>query len=238
MQIAVCILHRNGKGSLSFHKNTRFSALKLGTMNMASAPLISTSWFPCRRSWISRKGARISQQAPGILRQFRVFVQVDKKVLLIISRGDRVRDFISDPPAPGIHGGGRERECILSDILETDVPERYFLSQTQMERLLSKSYRDQRGTFSSSRNAGLLLAARRAISKNRVPLASSANPRRFPAIEKLWQGKPPQIRSISGNAAGSMVLASPGRVPGLLPRRSRHHPDKHSGWLWRAQRAL
>ena len=64
------------------------------------------------------------------------------------------------------------------------------------------------GTFSSSRNADLLLAARRAISKNKVPRASSANPLRFPAIEKDWQGKPPQIRSISGSAVGSMVLAS------------------------------
>ena len=43
----------------------------------------------------------------------------------------------------------RERECILSDILETDVPERYFLSQTQMERLLSKSYLARKGAGST-----------------------------------------------------------------------------------------
>ena len=40
------------------------------------------------------------------------------------------------------------RECILSDILEENVPERYFLSQTQMERLLSKSYLAQKGAES------------------------------------------------------------------------------------------
>ncbi len=35
------------------------------------------------------------------------------------------------PPNP-------EKECILSDILEADVPEKYYLSQKQMERLLFK----------------------------------------------------------------------------------------------------
>ncbi|WP_371722128.1 DNA cytosine methyltransferase [Neglectibacter sp. X4] len=36
------------------------------------------------------------------------------------------------------------RECILSDILEENVPAKYFLSQRQMERLLSKSYQGRR----------------------------------------------------------------------------------------------
>ena len=33
----------------------------------------------------------------------------------------------------------QERECILSDILESDVPAKYFLSETQMRRLLCSS---------------------------------------------------------------------------------------------------
>ena len=36
-------------------------------------------------------------------------------------------------------------------------------------------------------------------SKKRVPLTSSANPLRFPAIEKDWQGKPPIPANISKN---------------------------------------
>ena len=63
------------------------------------------------------------------------------------------------------------------------------------------------GTFSSSRYLGFLTAAILAISKNSVPLASS-NPPRFQAIEKLWQGNPAHIRSISGNSFGSIFLAS------------------------------
>ena len=39
-----------------------------------------------------------------------------------------------------------EKECILSDILESDVPDKYFLSQKQMEQLLYKSCREDKGT--------------------------------------------------------------------------------------------
>lgn len=54
-----------------------------------------------------------------------------------MSRGKCLTAKILESPS-------RERECILSDILESDVPERYFLSQTQMGQLLSKSYQDQK----------------------------------------------------------------------------------------------
>ena len=54
-----------------------------------------------------------------------------------MSRGRCLTARILESPSPT---GG----CILSDILETDVPERYFLSQTQMGRFLSKSCLDQR----------------------------------------------------------------------------------------------
>ena len=63
------------------------------------------------------------------------------------------------------------------------------------------------GTFSSSRYLGFLTAAILAISKKRVPRVS-LNPFRFPAIEKLWQGNPPHIRSRSGSSFGSIFLAS------------------------------
>lgn len=48
-----------------------------------------------------------------------------------MSHGRCLTARISESPNP-------ERECILSDILETDVPEKYYLSQKQMERLLYK----------------------------------------------------------------------------------------------------
>ena len=50
-----------------------------------------------------------------------------------MSRGRCLTARILESPSPAKGG-------ILSDILEENVPERYFLSQTQMERLLSKSY--------------------------------------------------------------------------------------------------
>ena len=42
-----------------------------------------------------------------------------------------------------------EKECILSDILEKNAPEKYFLSERQMERLLSKLSLDEKGTEST-----------------------------------------------------------------------------------------
>ena len=42
-----------------------------------------------------------------------------------------------------------ENGCILSDILIEDVPEKYYLSQQQMERLLFKSRRADRGNGST-----------------------------------------------------------------------------------------
>lgn len=55
----------------------------------------------------------------------------------------------------------------------------------------------------------------------------SSNPPRFPAIEKLWQGKPPQIRSISGSAFGLISRASLNTI--LL---SYHILPRMSLWLF------
>ena len=55
----------------------------------------------------------------------------------MMSHGKCLTARISESPNP-------ERECILSDILETDVPEKYYLSQKQMELLLFKSYPEHR----------------------------------------------------------------------------------------------
>ncbi len=82
MQFAVCVLHRNGKGCLPLDKHARFPTLELANTSIL-----------------------VGQQTPGVFGQFRAFVQVNKKIPLIISRGDRVRDFISNPAAPGVHGG-------------------------------------------------------------------------------------------------------------------------------------
>ena len=42
-----------------------------------------------------------------------------------------------------------ERECSLSDFLETDVPAEYYLSPTQTQKLLSNAYLDTKETEST-----------------------------------------------------------------------------------------
>ncbi len=59
-----------------------------------------------------------------------------------MSRGRSLTARILESPS-------QERGCILSDILETDVPAKYFLSETQMERLLCKSYQGRRDVGST-----------------------------------------------------------------------------------------
>ncbi len=44
----------------------------------------------------------------------------------------------------------QERECILSDILMDDVPEKYFLTQEQTRQLLYNSFRAGRGAESTT----------------------------------------------------------------------------------------
>ncbi len=39
-----------------------------------------------------------------------------------------------------------EKECILSDFIEKSVPEKYCLSQTQIQKLLSKEFQAERET--------------------------------------------------------------------------------------------
>ena len=58
------------------------------------------------------------------------------------SRGRCLTARISVFPNP-------ERECILSDILEKDAPEKYYLSQSQMERLLWKLSPERKETEST-----------------------------------------------------------------------------------------
>ena len=59
-----------------------------------------------------------------------------------MSHGKSLTARISVSPHP-------ESVCILSDILEKDVPEKYYLSQTQMQRLLSNSLEAQRAIGST-----------------------------------------------------------------------------------------
>ena len=59
-----------------------------------------------------------------------------------MSRGRSLTAKILESPNPA-------RGCILSDILEENVPAKYFLSQAQMERLLSKSYQGRRDAGST-----------------------------------------------------------------------------------------
>ena len=59
-----------------------------------------------------------------------------------MSHGKCLTARISESPNP-------EKECILSDILETDVPEKYYLSQKQMERLLYKLSPEHRESVST-----------------------------------------------------------------------------------------
>lgn len=72
-----------------------------------------------------------------------------------------------------------------------------------VSNVLPESWLSRPGTFSRKIYLGFLTAAILAISKNNVPLVSS-NPFLAPAIEKLWQGNPPVIRSKSGNCSGTI----------------------------------
>lgn len=79
-----------------------------------------------------------------------------------MSHGKSLTARISVSPNP-------ESACILSDILEKDVPEKYFLSQTQMQRLLSNSLEAQKAIGSTrTRESALLSQA--------VPEASEEKP--------------------------------------------------------------
>ena len=60
----------------------------------------------------------------------------------IMSHGKCVTARISVSPKP-------ERECILSDFLEKEAPEKYFLSERQMGRLLSKLSLEEKGIEST-----------------------------------------------------------------------------------------
>ena len=53
----------------------------------------------------SYAGALVGQQTPGIFRQAGVFVQVDKEIPLVVTGGNGMRNFVPDPPTPGVHGG-------------------------------------------------------------------------------------------------------------------------------------
>ena len=68
-----------------------------------------------------------------------------------MSHGKSLTARISVSPNP-------ESACILSDILESDVPEKYYLSQTQMQRLLSNSLEAQRAIGSIRTRESALLS--------------------------------------------------------------------------------
>lgn len=79
-----------------------------------------------------------------------------------MSHGKSLTARISAFPNP-------ESVCILSDILEKDVPEKYFLSQTQMQRILSNSLEAQKAIGSiRTRESALLSQA--------MPEASAEKP--------------------------------------------------------------
>ena len=61
-----------------------------------------------------------------------------------MSNGRCLTARISESPNPGA-------ECSLSDILERDVPEKYYLSSAQMERLLFKSSEARKARASTTR---------------------------------------------------------------------------------------
>ena len=68
-----------------------------------------------------------------------------------MSHGKSLTARISVSPNP-------ESVCILSDILESDVAEKYYLSQTQMQRLLSNSLEAQRAIGSTRTKESALLS--------------------------------------------------------------------------------
>ena len=89
MNIALRILHRNSKWRFRiFHEH-------------AGAPALE----------FADAGVLVGQQASGIFGQARIFVQVDKKITLIISRGNGMRDFVPDTPASGVSWWRRPGRC-------------------------------------------------------------------------------------------------------------------------------
>ena len=68
-----------------------------------------------------------------------------------MSHGKSLTARISVSPNPA-------SACILSDILESDVPEKYYLSQMQMQRLLSNSLEAQRAIGSTRTRESALLS--------------------------------------------------------------------------------
>ena len=74
-------------------------------------------------------------------------------------------------------------------------------------KVLPPSWLSKPLTFSRIKYLGFLSCKILATSKKSVPLVSS-NPRLFPAIEKDWQGNPPQKISKSGIVDVSIFLMS------------------------------
>ncbi|GAA7322698.1 hypothetical protein HpM116_10660 [Helicobacter pylori] len=77
-----------------------------------------------------------------------------------------------------------------------------------MEKVFPLSCVRSPGTFSSKNLLGFLANKKRMISKNKVPLVSSS-PRRFPALEKGWQGKPANNTSKLGISFVLICVISP-----------------------------
>ena len=95
---------------------------------------------------IKRPSFLLLENVPGLLShdKGRTFATISIRWMNwgTMSHGKCLTARISESPNP-------ERECILSDILETDVPEKYYLSQKQMERLLFKSFPEHRESVST-----------------------------------------------------------------------------------------
>ena len=86
----------------------------------------------------------ILENVPGLLShdKGRTFHSVRYLSWGMVSNGKCLTARILESPNP-------ESGCILSDILIEDVPEKYYLSQQQMERLLFKSRQADRGNEST-----------------------------------------------------------------------------------------
>ena len=96
------------------------------------------------RSAVVRRHLRLRKHISGTAQRPRlnVFRSLNNIYAHTMSNGKCLTARISESPKQG-------NGCILSDILISDVPEKYYLNQKQMEQLLFKSGQEVRGKEST-----------------------------------------------------------------------------------------
>ena len=124
----VKLFHSLDKGQVSTMQGEHFSLRLLESQPLKDLHIFSLKTFPvCCRTTTAK---RLQPSSARFLSWG------------TMSAGKCLTARISVFPNPG-------RECILSDILETNVPDKYYTSQSQMEKILSKAYPENKAKGST-----------------------------------------------------------------------------------------